>query len=214
MLLLLTALGCGTARSVRPGGKGNGAVDLSVGGPMLGLFDLVFPAPLAYAGYTHGLTDEVDVFGRLHLFPLSMQLAGVELGAAYQLFGQDGWRPALSVNGAVLTMAGATGVWAVPNATLVGSWELAERVLLYAGTTHGFSWGEQLDGTTGVSPHWTPFLGATFTPKGWRLSFTGELRWYSPTTSNEFLTVDWRGIAGQGALGPHFGVSFRFGGYP
>lgn len=213
-LLVVAALGCGTARSVRPVGEGNGVVDLSVGGPLLSLFDMTFPMPLAYAGYTHGLTDRVDVFGRLHLFPISMGLAGVELGGAYQLFGQSGWIPALSINGAVLAVGGATGLWAVPNATLVGSWELAERVLLYVGTTHGVSWGEQLDGTNAFDAHWAPFVGATFTPKDWRLSFTGELRWFAPTEPNDFMTVDWRGIASQGALGPHFGVSYRFGDDP
>ncbi|MFN7130952.1 MAG: hypothetical protein ACK4N5_02645 [Myxococcales bacterium] len=171
--LLLTALGCGTARSVRPVGKGNGVVDVSAGGPLVKLFGVVFPTPLAYAGYTHGVTDTTDVFGRLHLFPLSMGLAGLEAGASQQLVDQHRWLPALSVSGAVMALAGLGGVWAMPSGTLVGSWKVEERALLYAGTTHGVSYGERLDGSRGFAPHWTPFLGASFTPESSRWTVTG-----------------------------------------
>ena len=209
--LVLLALGCGTTRSVRPAGKGAHVVDVALGGPLLRLGGVVFPAPGIYAGYTYGLTEKADVFGRLNLLDGAFGVAALEAGAAYGLREQDGWIPAVSGNVSALGLWGRGGATAVPMLTATASWKVLTASLFYAGATGGLSFGKSLEGSR-VAGHLSPCLGWQ-QPLGespWALDF--ELRWDAPTQTTRPLTVDWAGPGPYGSFAPHLGISRRFGG--
>ncbi|MHB1843515.1 MAG: hypothetical protein ACYCWW_01595 [Deltaproteobacteria bacterium] len=95
---LLAAAACGTAHHARTLGKGNYGVDLEIGGPLTQLGSLPVPVPLPYAlvGATYGITDRLDIHGRLHLTMAYLDVAAADVGATYQWLREDRWRPALS----------------------------------------------------------------------------------------------------------------------
>ncbi len=202
--LLLLAAGCGTTQSVRPLGAGRGALDFSVGGPIVS--SIGAPVPGLLAGYRYGLDDRSDVFGRLHLIPAAVGVLGLEAGGSRLLFAQRGSIPAVSASAEALFFAGSGGAVAIPAASLTASWA-AGRWLFYGGSQQGVSFGKRLDGD-GAAFHWSPYVGATRDVGRW--TFGAELRWWEPHTGSDVLAW-WQGIGGRGALAPMISIARRMG---
>ena len=95
----LLAAGCGTAHHARTLGKGNYGVDLELGGPLTGFGPVYVPLPYALVGGTYGVTDDLDIHGRLHLTPAILEFPGIDVGATWQAWHEKHWRPAFSLTG-------------------------------------------------------------------------------------------------------------------
>lgn len=205
-LLAASALlaACGTTQSVRPLGAGQGALDLSIGGPTVK--SPLFPSPILLAGYRRGLDDRSDAFGRLHVIPAVFGLAGVEAGASRLVLDERGPMPAVSMSAQGLFLGGPGGWIALPAASLNASWSTGPWVL-YAGSLQAVSWGRRLEGR-GAAFHWAPYAGATREVGRWTLG--AELRWWEPHVGDDVL-VWWQGMGGRGALAPMFSISRRLG---
>ena len=212
--LFMVTAACSTTHYARPVGKGNTAVELSLGGPFGQVFGKPVPLPLTTLGITHGVSDKLDVYG--HLFPTmaAYQLVGVDVGASYLLRGQSGKIPAVVAGGALLfttdisPQESPTGC----NTCLmidphgVASWSLGPH-LLYVGAR----------GLLQTTPHMTegtrrfmvaPLVG-TELRTGDHLGITLEGRWEAPFVNTTNDVVTWYGLSNHGAWAALLGFNFH-----
>ncbi len=79
------ALGCGTMNLARTLGRGNTEIAASVGGPLIGVGQAVFPTPQVRVGVRHGATDDVDVMGHLALDAVGSAFLALDGGVVGQM---------------------------------------------------------------------------------------------------------------------------------
>lgn len=213
--------GCSATRGVRPVGKGNTAVGLSVGGPFFRNLGAPMPVPLISAHARHGVGERTDIDFGLHA-PL-IGAFGVDAGASYLLVDQNGARPALSVGGRALLWANALTLTGKDNPNTGEGYPFSVRVFEQAYANVSWRFGEQLTVWTGldlfaqierlqVLP--SIVAGVEWRPskKAWIPGITLEAKHLALLSNQQFEVVDFIGIGGYGAFGLQVGFNFYFGG--
>lgn len=209
---LATASGCALSHGVRPIGEKKVAVDASLGGPVADYMGGKKPLPLTMVGVTYGLSDQTNLHAGLYPSSLVMfGLFGMELGASHLVLKSDGARPALMVDGTLITLAGNMadgppqgGVQPYLQTSVMASWAYGARGhLIYTGP-------EVLAQPSPVHaiPGWT--IGHRLNAGRWGVGT--ELGWMAPSWDNLPPVVEYVGIAGQGALTVNLGVTVMLGG--
>lgn len=198
---------------VRPLGKGKVAVDASAGGPVVRAFDAPVPLPLSTVGVRYGVSDRSDVHAAFHPSLAGMfGVWGVDAGASYLIFEQQGLRPALLVDGTATAVWGDTnpqgpegGFRLFTNVAALGSWTYGERGnLVYGGAdvfVQPYPWGV-LGG---------PLVGHQLR-LGERVGLVTELKWMGGSHPTEDLTAFWYGPGRNGVWVPQIGLNVALGG--
>jgi hypothetical protein len=172
----------------------------AVGGPFLELGRVTAPLPLTTLGAAYGLTDTLDVQANLHPSAAVLGVLGLDLGATWLVFAEQGLRPALSLSGQVYGFTDFKAVRPYFEVSAAGSYLFATRFLTFLSTG--------LFIQTLAAPIWWVGLGEEF-----RLGRTGvaiELRWYQPSRDTRWSAANWKGIGDLGALGLLLSVNRTF----
>lgn len=215
LLLALGGLGCGTAHTARPLGKGNHAVHLSVGGPVAGVGKPSTFVPLATLTYKAGLTDRLDVYGGWHILETFVNRGNVffDVGASYYLFDQKGFRPGLSTALTISPLINKESAWAMVDAQLTASWAFGkkERHLVYVGAHHAFM--PPRPEPVGTDPFtWSPYVGGQLRiGKRRELGLGLEVKWHRPYRNTGDAVVAYVGAGPQGAFSFVGGVTLFIG---
>lgn len=212
---LALAVGCSTTHGIRPIGKGNVGVELSVGGPITEVFGAPIPIPLSTLGATVGVTDTTDVHAAFHPTAALMFAIGAgEIGASQQLFAPKGARPRLSADVTLLGAAGDLNPDQAPEGgfrfffqpTLLAGWDYGKtgQHTVYTGVTGFFEPAETFHGIGG----W--ILGNRFGVKRGHVDV--ELKWLDPWQSGVAIVPEYAAPGTLGAVELQFGYGFTFGG--
>ena len=209
--VLLTAGACSTAHTARPLGQGNGAIHVSLGGPIVGLGEPNTPLPLATLTGKVGVTDRMDVFAGWHVLEtfINNGNAYFDLGMSYYFLDQRGARPGLSGAFTLSPLLNKKSGWASFDLQLTASWYLdpKERFLLYVGMHNLFT---PVRSQLLESPPYsfTPYLGFQVRVGPTRaLGIGGELKWHRPYANTEKSVIGYFAPGNQGAFAFVAGVT-------
>jgi len=202
--VLALSSACGLPAHVRPVPRGTVAAEASVGGPAVLLGAVPVPLPLATVGASYGVAERMDVHAHLHLTPLLLGTAGLDIGATWLPLAEEGWRPALSLTGRAYGFSDlSSGALFYGELSAAASYLLRERYLTYLSTTalHDALAGDVL---------WAVGVGGQVPFDRFALQL--EVNWYWPSYDAAAAPVTWASPGGRGALGLVLGLSYRFGG--
>jgi len=210
-LILLPLLGaCSVSRAVAPLPKGSGQIITSVGGPITKNLSPAIPLPMTSVGYMHGLNGKTNVYGEFYPTGLAaFGVGGVGGGVATEVFGPDGAKPRLMVEGGLYAYAGNNdegpppfAARVFPHAQTTFSWDL-KRQVLYAGLDQliqpfpSFRW------------HFTPLIGGV--ARVGRVGFQLEYKWMAWYLDNLPIAAEWAGPFHHGASSVQIGISVALG---
>lgn len=208
--------GCSTAHTARPLGEGNGAIHLTVGGPVTGVGDPSIFVPLTTLTGKVGVTDRLDVFAGWHVLETFVNQGNLyfDIGASYYFLDQKGARPGLSAAFTLSPLLNKQSGWASFDLQLTASWYLdkQQRHLLYVGMHNAFTpvRSRLLPG----SPYtFSPYLGAQLrVGKKRGLGLGIEVKWHRPWANTDKAVLGYAGIGTQGALAFLGGVTIYIDG--
>ncbi|KAB2924278.1 MAG: hypothetical protein F9K22_06750 [Bacteroidetes bacterium] len=96
---LAAAGGCSATQPVAPVRGGETVLLSSLGGPVIPLDGLAIPAPYVTLGAVHGVTEDVSVYGNVHVTAALFKNAGLDAGVVTDIVTGEGAVPSVSVNG-------------------------------------------------------------------------------------------------------------------
>ena len=213
-MLLVFALACSTIHGVKPVGKGNVEVGVSLGGPIVEVYGAPIPLPLSTIGATVGVTDTVNIHAAFH--PTAAALMGIgelDLGGSWQFLAPRGAVPRLMGD---LTLVGAYGDQSE------GSPEGGFRLFVQPSVMASWDWGKKKQHTfyTGPTVFIEPAptfhaLGAWAVGERWglgaRAHLDTELKWIAPYASSYNLVTHYYSPAAMGAISFQLGFGYVFG---
>lgn len=206
-ILIAVALGTGCAHThqVRPLGKGNAAVHASVGGPMVGVFDIVLPVPIFSAGGSYGVTDNLEVLGHFDMTAAAFGSVHYDMGLAWHpIVNEYGVKPTLTLGGGAHVLAARESVLVAPTLNFVSAWRLARRHMIYIGVDTFLPIREQVRFVAG------PLLGAELR-LGKRVGLALEAKYFAPWYDTNPNPPEWFSPGGFGYISALLGANVYFG---
>lgn len=217
MLSIISLLACGSMHNARPLEKGQNAVGLSFGGPMVNFAEKNIPLPNAIVQVKQGMgtssSHSWDIQYGLNLTAIAFDQIGAQLGGSYLISPQQGISPAWSV---ATTMYAYNNFISTDNAYGKGMWvaNQTETTLSWNWKTHllytGFS---QTTDVKRPSLLLSPFVGIAFSDgdrQSKPSSFQIELRHYAAGRSPNIGFVDWYDPTSSGAMGLQLTYAYLF----
>ncbi len=193
---LTTLVGCGTAHTARPLGKGNTSLNVGLGGPIAEVAGATVPVPLPTVTVKHGISERNDLLFGWHVMPALMGAAAFDLGGSWYFLDQDKGRPGLSTAAILHTLWNRSDTWFAVDTNLVASWQLHPRHLVYVGFHLFFAPLEPEVVDTGPI-HFAPLLGGEVRlGRKKRFGLGLELKWADPWTETTAMIVDYAGTRG------------------
>ena len=207
--VVLTAVGCGTAHTARPLGKGNTSLNVGLGGPIADVGGVTVPVPMPTLTVKHGVSDRNDLFVSWNVLPAVLGAAAFDLGGSWYFLDQQKGRPGLSSALTLHSLWNRTDAWFGVDTNLIASWQLHPRHLIYLGFHLFFAPVAPEVVDTGPV-HFAPLLGGEVRlGKQRRFGLGIELKWADPWTDTTYKIVDYAGK--QGSLGVVGGFNFYLG---
>jgi len=216
---MLLGTACGTMNSARPLDKGQHAVGVTLGGPMVEFGGSYIPLPNAVLEGRSGMAPlgdrNWDINYGLNLTALAFDQVGLHVGGSYQALKQNGNIPAISFTNRLFlysnhisanTIDDGKGLWLNDELSLTFSWKLG-RQMVYTGFSQYFDLSQP-------SLTLSPFVGAEFFNTGLNNGFAlqFELRNYAVGRNPSITSAKWNTPFGSGGFGGNLGVVYRFGG--
>jgi hypothetical protein len=214
LLFLITALtACAPSRFVRPLEKGQKAVNMNLGGPLIGFAGTTIPIPLTSLTGGYGLKPGFSVFGSLHTTSLLFGVIQLEAGAVKNIYRNDSiglgftFTPALNL---------AFDIWqtnfkAWPELDLNAYKEFGKnKNFYYLGVSNWFELSSKKAENEIQTTHWiiNPHIGVNFVRPKWNYNL--ELKLLAPSVERLPNAVEYKGIGTRGAFGSYFSVSRKF----
>ncbi len=206
-------LDCAPTRFVEPLKKGQKAMGINFGGPLIHFSGATIPIPFSaiYGGY--GYSDAITLYGGAHLTAAVYKDAQWDLGASFRLSQQSGYIPALGANtGLNLITAIPSGVTRIfPQFDLHAHWNYAQRWKSYIGASSwlDFYKANRQSKTTYQKAVFNFYIGQSF-----KLSeskqFTLEYKLLAPKIPNDKTVVDYVHWSDKGAQGIYLGFQYLF----
>jgi hypothetical protein len=209
LIALLLALGAGSGcahtHQVRPLGKGNGAVHASLGGPLVGVFDIVLPTPIFSVGGAYGVTDNVEMLGHVDVTAAAFGSFHYDMGAAWHpIISENGLKPTLTIGGSMHVLATGDSVLVAPAFDFASAWRIARRHMIYVGVDAALPIREQAALLAG------PYVGAE-ARIGKRVGLALEAKYLSPWYDTNPNAPDWISPGGYGFISALLGVNVYIG---
>jgi hypothetical protein len=208
LLCLLAA--CGTVTSSWPLHRGQSALALSAGGPVVNIGGLQAPIPYAVTRYRYGVTDKLGLYAGGHLLMAAFGVAGADAGATWHFVDQHGWWPSLGVG------AGGIGYVEFDGGGQSVFFPAAELTASYMRDTTSISYGgvhTMAQFTPRFHMTYSPYIGQEMRISR-RFSANVEVRWYGGwERTTPRAVVFTMPIANHGAIGFAAGINYHFGGW-
>ena len=211
--LLFLFSSCTPSRLVRPLDKGQKVVSASLGGPLIGFSGTVIPVPLTSVMYAQGITNKTSVFGSVHPTSLLFGVFQTDIGICQGLYYNDSLRIGFSVNPALNL---AFDKWEKqfkcwPQLDVNMYWNIKpNKSFLYAGVENWFELAKYKAYGETQQKHWliNPQIGYSYVRKKWNYNL--EIKYLVPNMANTPNVVDYKGIAGKGAIGVYINFTRKF----
>jgi len=218
---ILVFASCSPARFVKPLDKGQTAVTVNIGGPLIDYSGTTIPVPLSSVAVGHGYTKDVTGFAGLHTTALLFGVLQADIGVVKELVKQKKLVPGISVSPVANIMFDK---WDhrfsfFPQVDAHAYWNYLKKPhYAYVGLSNWFDLHNKLDNGEPQNYHWMPIieLGNTFVKRKW--NYTLELKYIAPNRRNISI-VDYAGIGNpdtntgtgqRGAIGFYIGVTRKF----
>lgn len=204
-LALVASSGCAHSHQVRPLGKGNASANASLGGPMVGVFDIVLPVPIVSLGGAYGVTDSLEVLGHVDATAAAFGSFHYDMGLAWHpIISNSGLKPTLTLGGGSHVLVTSDDVIVAPTMNFFAAWRLARRHLLYLGVDAALPMREQTRFIAG------PVLGFELRA-GKRLGLSLESKYLSPWYDTNPYPPEWASPGGFGQISVLLGTNIYFG---
>ncbi len=211
--LSLILFDCAPTRFVEPLHKGQKAVGLNFGGPVIDFAGATIPIPFTsvYGGY--GLTRDLTLYTGLHLTAAAYKTLQLDLGATYRLLPQYRYRPSVGMGAAINSITALpSGVSRFfPQIDLHMHWDYAAKWRTYLGASSWldfYSRQRQSKDTYRLSV-FNFYMGQTFKlSKQWELNL--EYKWLDPWDRNDRTVVHYVHWSDKGAQGLYFNVIYKW----
>lgn len=197
-------VGCGTGQPVRVLHEGETVVTGSIGGPVAPSKIPSVVVPYVTAGVMHGTTDNVTIYGSLHVLMSAFAVAGADVGASVRLTQESGVLPEITASGQLLLFTdfhsfSTSRIY--PDISITASYAIASDWLGYGG----------LHGTVQfVQPAFlvSPFVG-TLIPLSERCKLQAEFMWQAANIDTHAGVFEGASsIGGHGSAGLFIGGVF------
>lgn len=203
---------CAPARYVKPLNKKEQALGFSFGGPVIAYSGLAIPIPFTTLSYAYGLHERLTMYGGLHLTSLAFGNIQTDLGVTAGL-----WQ---SKNMGLSLSAAAQLANGIAKKNTLRCWPSLDMNFYYQpGSKSNFvyggigTWVE----TASKRAHnidaprlLVPKLQVGYQLTGRTFTHQFELSYLAPGVRNLPGVVDYKGIAGTGALGIYYGIVKKF----
>lgn len=199
------AVACATTAPVRPLGRGNVALNASLGGPLVRAAGLDIPTPILMLGGAYGARDDLEVTARADVTAAAFGDVHVQPGVAYhpRLGTPGGGVPIVTVAGSLHVLTNLDDTRLYPQVTLAGAWLVGGRHLIYLGGDAGAGFGARTRVLAG------PLLGGEL--RLGRAGLTLEGKWLAPYYDVAPTAPTWLSPFGRGYLAVLIGATFYTG---
>lgn len=207
VLLAMAAFstGCGVTQPVRTIPAKTTQLSGSFGGGIIPFGGIAIPVPYLTAGALHGYSDDLTLFGSAHITAMLFKNAGLDAGAAFRAVKANGAVPEVTVTGKgyLFWDAGRGNTTRFyPSLTVTGSYDIAERSLLYAGM-------EGLYQPSDADLFTAPFVGYSF-PLRQEMIMLLEVKWLAANKDMRHGIFEGAAsVSGNGNLGVYCGVQWE-----
>ena len=202
---------CAPSRFVKPLNKGEHAVNLSVGGPLIGYANSTIPIPLSSILYGYGVKQNLTAFGSIHTTALLFGVFQTDIGVVTHLYKNDtlgiGVTATPAINFAVDKWEWNKKLW--PQVDVNFYWQYKKN-LLYLGIANWFELSSKKAHGEIQETHFllNPHLGYTWCRPKWNYNL--ELKVLAPTVERLPNVVDYKGVGTKGVEGIYLGVTRKF----
>ena len=204
---------CAPSRFVKPLGKGEKAINASLGGPLITFAGAPIPIPFTSISGGYGVSKSLTAYGSLHPTSLIFGVLQTELGVVKNIYYNDslkfGFSAAPVVNLSIDRWEYNFKFW--PELDLNAYWTFNKnKNFIYIGASNWF----ELSKTKGYGEkqvsHWiiNPQLGHTFIRPKW--NFNIEVKLLAPGIMRYPNVVDYIGVGNKGAIGTYLSITRRF----
>lgn len=211
-IIFILGFSCSTQRFIEPLEKGELEVGANGGGPILEFGGATIPLPLSsvYAGY--GYSEDITIYGGVHLTSLAFKTVQIDVGARKKLVVGHEIYPsvsgALALNAAVSMRDGTTRIF--PELALNPYWRYG-RWKTYTGLQAWFDFYKFNRQSYGYGGFFVPAicLGQTVDIGNWEIGF--EYKRLAFNVPSENSVVGYVVPSGIGAHGVYLSASKSFG---
>lgn len=205
---------CNATRYVEPLEKGEHAVSVGLGGPVIDFGGVPLVIPLSNIGYGYGLDSNLTVHGGLHTTSLLFYNFHVDAGVTWQPFeSKNKWVPNLSLTPSFNFVRDFNSpnskLW--PSLDINGFWSYGDNGnYFYSGMGNWFEPEAFRSSNRETLEQWLPsvHLGTVFKLKRYQFGF--EARWMGLNAQIDYSFVDFKPLRSPGAYGLYFNVLRRF----
>ena len=184
--------------------KDHSQYNLSIGGPWVPGSVPTIIIPYCTLGYAYGIKNDLTLTGNFHLLSAIFKTPGLDIGAVYRAFPENGYLPEISVYPKIYFFYGlreTQDLRCLPSFAINASYLLWEKHLLY----FGFDYMFQL---TRSDSYITPFIGIEF-PVSNSLKLQTELKWIAANADTKHGVFEGESsISGKGTMGIFVGVNY------
>jgi len=213
LMVLIQLFSCAPSRIVRPLDKGQKAIGLNLGGPLIGFSGTTIPVPFTSLMYAQGVTEKTTVFGSIHTTSLLFGVIQTDIGVCHRLYYSDSTRIGLSVTPAINLAydkwEGNFKVW--PQIDINVYWDIKpKKSFVYLGVDNWFELSGKKAHEQTQQNRWiiNPQIGYTNSRNKWNYNI--EFKYLVPYLNNEPGVVDYKGVNGKGAVGVYLSFTRKF----
>ncbi len=212
IFLLLVLVSCAPSRIVKPLAKGEQAIGVNLGGPLINFGGLPIPIPYTSAFYAKGMSSKTTAFGSLHLTALAFGVFQTDIGLCTNVFYSPKFKLGMSanpaINFAIDKWEWKAKIWPQLDVNMYKN--IGSKSFLYFGVSNWFEPSNTRAHGEGQNKNWfmNPQLGFQYAPNKWTYGI--ESKWVAPGVSNQPNVPDYMGPHHQGAIGVYFQIMRRF----
>ena len=197
--------GCAATHTVRPLGRGNAALNASLGGPLVTVGSATIPTPILTLGGAYGVRDDAEVTVHADATAALFGVLHVDPGLAFHPLIRDGGAiPTLTVAAAFHLLTNLSDTRVAPQLTLAAAWRVGCRHLLYAGADSAVASGTPARLVVG------PLQGGE-ARLGRRLGLALEAKWLAPYYDVAPLAPSWVSPGSHGYFSVLLGFAIYLG---
>ena len=207
---------CAPSRIIKPLNKGENAISVNAGGPLIGFAGTTIPVPFSAVTYGHGLSDKSTAFGSIHLTALFFGNFQTEIGLVRELNKYDSinkFIPGISItpmaNILVDKWKGNFKFW--PQIDVNTYWELNHgKHFIYLGMSNWFELANKKAHNEIQQNHWifNPHIGISGQKEKWNNNL--EIKFLAPNYENKNIVVDYKTPFNKGAIGIYYSITRKF----
>jgi hypothetical protein len=213
LFTVIALIGCSPVTMVKPLKAKQWAASATLGGPLIGFGSAVIPVPFTSVGAAYGVSDQSTITARVHTTAALFGVAQLDAGYLRELRKQSGIIPGISAMGQGTFMIDRWEGKArfYPQIDLNAWWDIGSKGnYCYTGLTSWYELQSKGTGDRKQPANWIPAWNFGYSREREKWSTRFEVKYLSPMTNHEALTVDYKAPGSNGAIGVFVGFMRKF----